>query len=688
MKKDYLREVGLATLAKSIKINFKLILLVWVPFMIIAVTLIVIKNQRQISKFTTTGVIQINNVNPLTYFDLPSLVQNGDTSNGNINTTGLSTNSETIVSLLTTDFILNDIIIDNHFDIDVQILKDDGFFDNLRSYFSSNDTQVYPSISKFDVSHKYYNHKLKLVFTSPTQYVLYDNFAKISNGIVGQQLVSKDITLLVDSYSGSPKQKFVITKNSVDAVIANLVKQIKVEPVVIMKKSSQSDTGIINISITGVNPVRQALLINDIIEKVKTKSWERQRQNLKQSIEFIENQTARAKRVMDMAQESLVAFQSAHNISNLDDQAKNALMTVTDLDLKMLDKQITIDQYKSSYTVDHPLMIGLRKQLDLLKVKRDEMYADLMTLPANQATFATLKNNFDVNQQLYVLLLNQEQNLKIKYSGITSPVDVLTYASSDVAPITVPLSAKVISSSLAGILLMEIFFVLWFTMWATGDPYLLPHLIGSKLLVIVPHLRNKQKEIDYRHPVFNVINAYFLKKLSESSKSHFCCNFGSIHQGSGKTFIIDAISNYFTRRDKRVLHILFGNSHEFMSLNEIDQCLDEDLGFSDICLKKVYLKVSIQNSMDIISFKQLLRRVNDFDFVFIESWAILDSQVFMNMSKLVDENIIISEPNDTPGLVKLMADGFSNLDINISRIIYNHPQKPLLNSVYSINKVD
>lgn len=689
MKKDYVREVGLSTLAKSIKINVKLILMVLVPFMIVAITLIVINNQRQISKFTTMGVIQVNNINPLTYSDLPSLDPNdSSTYNGSISSSSLSTNSEAIASLLTTDFILNDIIVENHFDVDVQILKGDGFLDNLKASFGSGGTQVYPSISKFDVAHKYYNHKLKLVFTSPSKYILYDNFAKLANGTVGQQLVTKDITLLVDSYSGSPKQKFVITKNSIDAVITNLVKQIKVDPVIIMKKGSQSDTGIINISITDVNPVRQALLINDIIEEVRTKSWERQRQNLKQSIEFIENQTIRAKRSMDMAQESLVAFQSANNIINLDDQAKNDLLTVTDLDLKLLDKQITIDQYKSSYTADHPLMIGLRKQSALLKAKRDAMYADLMTLPANQATFATLKNTLDVNQQLYLLLLNKEQNLKIKYSGITSPVDVLTYANSNVAPITVPLSAKVMASSLAGILMVEIFFVLWFTVWMTGDPYLLPHLIDSKLLAIVPYLRNKQKGIDYRHPGFNLINAYFLRKLAESKNASVCCNFSSINLGSGKTFIIDAITNYFTKRDKRVLQICFGTTYEFMSVRDVYQHLDEELGFSDLSIKKVKLEINIGNSMDINGFKQLLSRTNNFDFVFIESWAILDSQVFMNISKLVNENIIISEPRDTPGLVKLMADGFSNLDIKISRIIYNHPKKPLLNSVYSINKVD
>jgi hypothetical protein len=330
----------------------------------------------------------------------------------------------------------------------------------------------------------------------------------------------------------------------------------------------------------------------------------------------------------------------------------------------------------------------LKNQLAQLKKKRDAMYADFIKLPMYQAKFASLKNNFDVNQQLFLLLLNKEQNLKLKYAGINSPVDVLTYATSDVAPIVIPLSAKLIASSLSGVLLLEIFFVLWFTVWMTGDPNLLPYLVESKLLAIIPYLRDKRKGIDYSHPSFNVINAYFLRKLAESKNASVCCNFGSINLGSGKTFIIDAITNYFTKRDKRVLQICFGTSYKFMSVRDVYQHLDEELGFSDQSIKKVKLEINIGNSMDINGFKQLLSRTNNFDFVFIESWAILDSQIFMNISKLVNENIIISEPRDTPGLVKLMADGLANLDIEISRIIYNHPKKPLLNSVYSINKVD
>lgn len=688
MTKDYVREIGLATLIKSIKINIKIILLVLMPFMIVIVALVVLANQRQISKYTTTGVIQVNNTSPLTYSDLPSLDSSNDRSTAQINTNGLSTNSEIIVSLLTRDYILKDIIIENNFDIEVQELKSDGWADKLKSIFSSHRPPVYPIINKFEVSHRYYNHKLKLVFTSQQEYVLYDNYAKLGNGVVGKPLITKDVTLLIASYSGISKQKFTLMKKSVDSVAGGFIKKIKIDPVLIMKKSGQSDTGVIDISITDTNPIQQAALINDIIDEVRTKSWERQRQSLKQSIEFIEEQKKVAKKNMIEAQEALVSFQDTNHIINLDEQAKNDLLEMTDLDVKALDKQITLNQFKSLYTANHPIIIALKLQLAQVVKKRDAVHADFNRLPVSQSRFATLKNTFDVNQQLYLLLLNKSQNLRIQYAGISSPIYVLTYATSDVAPILKPLSAKLIASTLSGVLLLEIFFVLWFTIWMTGDPYLLPHLVGSKLLAIIPYLRDKHKCIDYSHPGFNLINAYFLRKLAESKNASVCCNFSSINLGSGKTFIIDAITNYFTKRDKRVLQICFGTTYEFMSVRDVYQHLDEELGFSDLSIKKVKLEINIGNSMDINGFKQLLSRTNNFDFVFIESWAILDSQVFMNISKLVNENIIISEPRDTPGLVKLMADGFSNLDIKISRIIYNHPKKPLLNSVYSINKVD
>lgn len=688
MTKDYVREIGLATLIKSIKINIKIILLVLMPFMIVIVALVVLANQRQISKYTTTGVIQVNNTSPLTYSDLPSLDSSNDRSTAQINTNGLSTNSEIIVSLLTRDYILKDIIIKNNFDIEVQELKSDGWADKLKSIFSSHRPPVYPIINKFEVSHRYYNHKLKLVFTSQQEYVLYDNYAKLGNGVVGKPLITKDVTLLIASYSGISKQKFTLMKKSVDSVAGGFIKKIKIDPVLIMKKSGQSDTGVIDISITDTNPIQQAALINDIIDEVRTKSWERQRQSLKQSIEFIEEQKKVAKKNMIEAQEALVSFQDTNHIINLDEQAKNDLLEMTDLDVKALDKQITLNQFKSLYTANHPIIIALKLQLAQVVKKRDAVHADFNRLPVSQSRFATLKNTFDVNQQLYLLLLNKSQNLRIQYAGISSPIYVLTYATSDVAPILTPLSAKLIASSLSGVLLLEIFFVLWFTIWMTGDPNLLPHLIDSKLLAILPYLRDKRKVVSYRHPGFNVINAYFLLKLVNSKNTSVFCNFGSINAGSGKTFVIDSISDYFVKRGKRVLQICFGTNYKFISVKDVYQHLDGELGFSDISIKKVKLEMNIASSMDVNGFKQFFGRVSNFDFIFIESWAILDSQVFMNISKLVDENIIISEPRDTPGLVKIMADGFSNLDINISRIIYNHPKNPLLNSVYSINKTD
>lgn len=158
------------------------------------------------------------------------------------------------------------------------------------------------------------------------------------------------------------------------------------------------------------------------MEEVKIKSWERQRQNLKQSIEFIENQATMAKNSLDNVQESLVQLQASHKIIDLDTQARTDILTSTDLDLKVMEKSIAISQYERLYTNDHPFMIGLRQQRDELIKKRDAVLARLDQLPEDQAMYAKLKSNLDVQQQLYILLLGKEQNLKIKFFGITSQV--------------------------------------------------------------------------------------------------------------------------------------------------------------------------------------------------------------------------------------------------------------------------
>lgn len=684
MKQDYSREISLSTIFGSLKLNLRLISLTLLPALIFITLLLVFLDHRQLAKYTTTGTLQIDNSNPLTYSGLPNLDPT-DNSLSLPNTSQLATNSETIVSLISTEYILEKIVKENHLDLDIKVIKNDSTLSKLKSLFKPKPPVIYPEITMFDVGHNLYNRQLTLVFKSKSQFDIFDNKNKLVSGMVGSATaIGNQITVKIDSYGGDVGAKFAIVKSSTDAVVDNLQKRLKIDPVIIMKKASQSDTGIINISITDFNAKKQADLINNIMEEVKIKSWERQRQNLKQSIEFIENQATMAKNSLDNVQESLVQLQSSHKIIDLDTQARTDILTSTDLDLKVMEKSIAINQYEKLYTNSHPLMIGLRQQRDELIKKRDAVLARLDQLPEDQAMYAKLKSNLDVQQQLYILLLGKEQNLKIKFFGITSPVEILSYATDNVAPILVPLSVKVIASYLMILFVLESIVIMYFTIWNTGDPNLLPSWLDCQMLAIFPYLRSKRKGVDYTHPSFNVIYAYFLSELNKSANGKVVCNFGSIKSFSGKSFLIKAISDYFAEQGKRTLHITFSQDANALNIANI---LESKEFLNKSQALKVSLKISIVKQLDLDAFNLLLQQLENFDFILMESPSIIESPSFMNLSKIVDQNIVVAIPYDTVSQIERITNDFANLDVKIDRVIFNHSRKPFLNSIYSVNKV-
>ncbi len=683
MKSDYAREVGLGTILESIKLNLKIVFLGLLPASVLITMMVINENKSQLAKYTTVGSLQVNNNSPLTYSDLPTLDPN-DSSGGASGSQGLATNSETIMSLLTTEYILEKIVKDNHLDIDIKLVQDNSFSAKIKGMFKPKVVVGYPEITLLDVGHDFYNHQLTIQFISKSKYVILDKNRKVLTGTVGVTAVGEQISIKINSYDEPSDVKFIVVKSSLDSVLDNLEKQLKIEPVIIVKKSGQSDTGIINISITDINAKKQASLINDIMEEIRVKSWERQRQNLKQSIEFIENQTKMAKNSLNLAQESLVQLQSSRKIIDLDGQSKSDLLTSTDLDLRLMENSIAINQYSTLYTKNHPMMISLNQQRDALMKKRDSIIARLNQLPEDEANYVTLKRNLDVQQELYLLLLGKEQNLKIKFFGITSPVEILSYATENVAPIIVPLSVKVIASDLMLVFVLEVVLVLYFTIWNTGDPYLLPAWLESSMLAIFPHLRTKKKGVDYTHPSFNVLSVYFITLLNQSASKKVICNFGSIYSSAGKTFLIETVINYVAEQGKKVLHIKFSKENNSLDLSNL---LTSQSYLNNSPSLKVSLQISIAKPLDIDSFNLFLERLENFEFVLIESTPIIEDSLFMSMAKIVENNLIISTPADTSSLITRVTDDFANLGVRIDRVIFNHPKKPFLNSVFSINKV-
>ncbi len=702
MTKQYVRDIGLETILKNIRLNLGKILILFIPLVIIVMGLMIFSNKRQVQKFTTSGSIQINNLYPLTYDSLPSLDTAKDSNT--ISGSGVASNSETITSLLTTDYILNNVIKKNKLDIDIQFQQVRDIKKIYTNFLKPKERVVYPEIPILEVSDNLYNKQFVIKFINESDFNVYLNYYKLGSGKVGVPFQNSQIYLLISSYQGKGNVSYLVQKLTMDTVVASLVKKLNITPVVIIKKTEQSDTGIVTISLTDVNPEKQSRLINDIIDEVRQKTWERQRQNIKQSIEFIDDQLALAKSNLQEAQESLVKYQAVHGVVDVDGQARNDLNQLTNIDLQLMEKQILEKQYRVLYTPNHPLMVALKREIDIIKQKRSTIEAELGQLPKEQAGFINLKRTLDVNQQLYLLLMNKEQDLKIKYAGLSSPVEVLSYATKDVAPIITPLSPKVILSSLIGILFLQIVVVLYLTIWSPSDPEYIAYATESKLLGIIPFLRDKKGNIAGNHPVFNIIYSYFIQQINQVSPKTYFCNIGSLEDSSGKSFIIKKVTDYLLSQGKKVLVIRFGWSefdhkvtdvaadpHAYFNVltsagrfNSDNHLIDSNHPNQTLLAELI---LNNQHGIELNYMRQIIDKCSYFDCIFIETPGALDCPIFMNLAQLAEENILVCQPSDNTKMIGLMTQGFANLNIKLSCIIYNHPEKPFLKSVYSYNSI-
>lgn len=685
MQDEYVREVNLSGIIKTVRINLRVFLLWFIPLTIIIISLIIVLNYRQITKYTVKSTIQVNNfiTQGNNNVDL-QMTQYLETSvkpmTALLSSQGIASSSQTMTKLLTSEYILQDVIESNNLDIDYKYLPNKSPF----TWFNKKpDKQL--EIGSFEVNHNEYNIDYIIRFSNESTYVLSTQTNKILGiGKVGVEGTFSGIKLLINSYQPTGS-KFSIRKKSIDVAINDLNQAIDIEPVVINQKYTQADTGIIDVTMTGTNPAKQAQLVNDIILRTQQKTLEQQQRVLNASLAFLAKQIDVTRADLLDKQAQLVKFQDSKNVVNLDEQVKRDLAMLTDFDVKIMEKQVTIDQFKNLYAPKHPLMVALQEQKASLIVKRDTYAKDLKHMPANDALYANIKRNLDVSQQLYLYLVNKEQNLQLQYASTVSPVSILNYATQNVAPIIVPLSMKLIASVLLGLFFVEVLIIVLYVFMVNGDPFLFAKEADVKLLSIVPFFSKKRKALQnfrIHHPSMNTLTSYLLHiKVKDTP---LIVNFGGIKSGCGKSFIISTVIEYLHLINKRSLHIQFGTAMNYMTLSNALLSLQELNTSVD---KDVVLKINTNSILSDETLYEMLSSIEGFDFIFVESPALISAPLFFRLARVIEQTIIVTVPQDTDSNIQLAISGLRSLEITPKRIIFNHPKKALLNSVYSITDV-
>lgn len=302
------------------------------------------------------------------------------------------------------------------------------------------------TISRFEVP----EHLTSTVFTlrvinnSRGYFELIDDKNRVVlTGKVGELAKHDNIRLFITEISAEDEALFNIAKISRLDAIQELQKNL-----VVTERGMQ--TGILHLSYTGESRRKIERILDDISQNYFIQNVERNSAEAKNSLEFLKNHLPDIKLELTASEDKLNQYRQENESVDLGLEAKSALDVMVKLESQLNELTFKESEISKRFTKEHPAYLSLLDKRKTLLDKRKRINTQIQKLPKTQREILRLTRDVEVNQQIYVQLLNKVQELNIIKASTVGNVRILDSAESYTNAVKPRKSLIVIFSTLVG----------------------------------------------------------------------------------------------------------------------------------------------------------------------------------------------------------------------------------------------
>lgn len=192
----------------------------------------------------------------------------------------------------------------------------------------------------------------------------------------------------------------------------------------------------ISLSIIDTNPQTAADMANFMVNELNVRSCELSRENARSSRIFFAERLATIKQTLDSVTEEFTQFKMRNNVYDLDQQIKNAINTISELEVKREEIELQIEFIKSQLVPDNPKLRELyqvktvlsRKIDDYMENGNSELLIPLKSVPEKSKRYALLFRNVKFQEALYQFSLQMWEQAKLKEADNIPVIQVLDFA--------------------------------------------------------------------------------------------------------------------------------------------------------------------------------------------------------------------------------------------------------------------
>ncbi|HDM8225811.1 TPA: polysaccharide biosynthesis tyrosine autokinase [Vibrio campbellii] len=308
-----------------------------------------------------------------------------------------------------------------------------------------NGTQNYISVSSFEIPRtaQGFRHHLVVSDAEKGTFDLMIEDKIVLSGVVGQTIEMNGYHIKVRELVAQNEDSFSIGKISKLDAINRLASQLSIS-------ERGAKTGIVSLSIEGEYPERNQQILNDVIQNYFLQNVRRNSAEAEQSLNFLKDHLPEIKDKLNGSEDVLNRFRQENESIDLNLEAQSTLKVMVALEAQLNELTFKESEISQKFTQDHPAYKSLLDKRQTLLQEKARLNRQVQKLPKTQREVLRMTRDVEVNQQIYIQLLNKVQELNIIKAGTVGNVRIIDSAQSYAIPVKPKKPLIVVLATLLG----------------------------------------------------------------------------------------------------------------------------------------------------------------------------------------------------------------------------------------------
>ncbi|MDT0619879.1 polysaccharide biosynthesis tyrosine autokinase [Salinisphaera sp. P385] len=296
-----------------------------------------------------------------------------------------------------------------------------------------------------------------------------------------------EVRIFVAALKARPGTHFTVVNRPIGGVVSSLRSRLEVT-------ETGRQSGVLDISYTAGSQQQAQTQLDAITEAYLRQNVERQNEQSRQTLSFLQEQLPNLKEEVDTAQSKLRDYQEREGSVDLSLEAQGLLGQVSDIEQQLSELELKESELLQEYTAEHPTVQSVRRARSQLQQERREIESKLQKLPEREAQFLELSRDAKVANELYVQLLNRAQELEVTKAGTTGFVHIVDSAYASGQPVWPKTSRIMLLALAAGLILgLGLAFLRDALRLTLRDPDVIEQKVGLPVYATIPYSRTQSR---------------------------------------------------------------------------------------------------------------------------------------------------------------------------------------------------